>query len=354
MVHEGAVLGFESAVYRKDGSIIWISESARTMYDDQGQVVGFEGTVEDITARKQAELALYRRDRLLQGVAQASKHLLTTSDLAASMTHILSILGTAADADRVYIYENHLHPRTKGPAMSMRYEWTQADIAPSIDQPHWQNQSYEEYGLLRWYRAFQAGRSIRGLVSTFPPAEQSLLVRDQIQSILMVPILIDQDLWGFIGFDACHEARQWTPGEESILITIAASFGGALKRRHTEEQMRYQAFHDPLTGLPNRIAFNQQLPLAIAEAQRSQTYIAVMFLDLDRFKNINDTLGHAVGDQLLIQATKRLTEGLRQDDMLARWGGDEFTLILKNLPSAAEAEAIAQTPGHPLSLRCRR
>ncbi|HEY9888675.1 MAG TPA: EAL domain-containing protein, partial [Candidatus Obscuribacterales bacterium] len=341
MLEAGTVMGYESAVYKKDGSIIWISESARTVYDKNGGVVGFEGTVEDITERKRTELELHRRDRLLEGVAQASKHLLT-QDIEVSIPKVLHLLGTAAEADRVYLYENHPHPTTGVPAMSMRYEWTQTSISPSIDQPHWQNQSYDEHGLTRWYRAFLAGQAIRGRVNTFPPAEQRLLAEDNIQSILMVPIFIDQDLWGHIGFDACHAERDWSLSEESILITIAASIGGALRRRHTEAQMRYQAFHDPLTGLPNRIAFNQQLPLVIKAAQRSDTQIAVMFLDLDRFKNINDTLGHAIGDELLVQATQRLSEGLRKDDMLSRWGGDEFTLILQNLSSAIEAERVAE------------
>ncbi|WP_207223359.1 EAL domain-containing protein [Leptolyngbya iicbica] len=342
MLRDGAVIGYESAVYRKDGSIIWISESARTIFDAQGQIMGFEGTVEDITQRKQAEIELHQRDRLLEGVAQASQQLLTNLNVEDSIHKMLATLGEAAAADRVYIYENHLHPISGEPCMSMRYEWTQAHITPSIHQSHWQNKCYSEHGLIRWYRALQAGQSIRGRVSTLPLQEQDLLSRDAIASILMVPIFIDQDLWGYIGFDACDPDRDWTPSEESILVTIAASVGGALKRQHTEAQMRYQAFHDPLTGLPNRTAFNQELPLIITAARRRDQRVAVMFLDLDRFKNINDTLGHAIGDQLLVQATQRLSDGLRREDLLARWGGDEFTLILQNIDSLDEASRVAE------------
>ena len=342
MLTQGSVIGYESAVYKKDGTVIWISESARATYDANGEVVGFEGTVEDITERKKSELELHRRDRLLQGVAQGSQHLLTNLDIKQSLPKILAILGQAAAADRAYLYENHHDSVSGEPSMSLQYEWTQTGIRSGIDQPHWQNQSYAEHGLMRWYRAFQAGQPVRGRVSTFSEAEQQLLLQDDIVSIVMVPIFIDHDLWGYIGFDACRQIRDWTPSEESILVTIAASIGGALKRRHTEEQMRYQAFHDPLTGLPNRTAFNQQLPLAMATARRHKTLIAVMFLDLDRFKNINDTLGHAIGDALLVQATQRLIEGLRRNDMLARWGGDEFTLILRDLESTAEAASVAE------------
>ncbi|NEQ46008.1 MAG: EAL domain-containing protein [Leptolyngbya sp. SIOISBB] len=341
MLQQGAVIGFESAVYKKDGSIIWISESARTIGDEHGQVVGFEGTVEDITQRKQAELEFHRRDRLLHGVAQASQQLLTNLNIEASIANMLATLGPAAAADRVYIYENHRHPTSGEPCMSMRYEWTQTNITPSIDQPHWQNKCYSEHGLMRWYRTFQAGQPIRGAVATFPTQEQDLLRRDAITAILMVPIFIDQDLWGYIGLDACHQTRDWTQSEESILVTIAASIGGAFKRKHTEAQMRYQAFHDPLTGLPNRTAFNQELPLVIAAARRRDRLVAVMFLDLDRFKNINDTLGHAIGDKLLVEATQRLSDGLRQEDLLARWGGDEFTLILQDIETLEEVACVA-------------
>lgn len=342
MLDHDAVMGFEAAIRKKDGSVIWISESARTIRDAGGGIVGFEGTVEDITHRKQTEIELQRRDRLLQGVAQSSQYLLTNADLTTTIPEILAILGKAADADRVYLYENHPHPVSGAAAMSMRYEWTQPDILPSIDQPHWQNQCYDQHGLMRWYRIFQAGQAIRGTVASLPVEEQTLLEQDNIRSLLMVPIFIDQDLWGYIGFDACREARQWNSNDESILVTVAASLGGAFQRRETEDRMRYQAFHDPLTGLPNRTAFNQYMPQALLAARRSKTMIAVMFLDLDRFKNINDTLGHAVGDKLLKEATQRMNGELRKHDMLSRWGGDEFTLILQNLASSHEAKAIAE------------
>jgi diguanylate cyclase (GGDEF)-like protein/PAS domain S-box-containing protein len=342
MLKQGSVLGFESQVYRQDGTIIWISESARVVYDPEGQPASFEGTVEDITARKQAEQALLYRDRLLQGVAQASQHLLTAPDVGAAIPQMLSILGTAADADRVYLYENHDHLPSRELAMSMRYEWTHPDISPSIQQPHWQNQPYSAHGLQRWHRTFLAGQSIRALTRHLPQPERSLLSQDGILSILMVPIFIDQALWGYVGFDACRQERRWTASDESILVTIAASLGGALKRQQAEEQIRHQAFHDALTDLPNRALFDEYLPVAIAQAHRDRSPLAVMFLDLDRFKTINDTLGHAMGDRLLQQATHRIHRILREGDIIARWGGDEFTFILSNLQKPEDAAKVAE------------
>lgn len=348
MQQQGAVLGFESQIYRRDGSIIWISESARAIHNEAGEVIAFEGTVEDITQRKRDEMAIRRRDRLLQGVSEASQWLLTSTDLIKAIPRVLKILGQAAEADRAYLYENHPHLVSGEMAMSMRYEWTRPGIPSSIQQSHWQNQPYCEFGLQRWYQAFSQGQSLRGPSREFPPQERSLLQPDGIQSILMVPIFIDDALWGYIGFDACQDERCWSDSEESILVAIAASLGGAIKRQQAEAQMRYQAFHDPLTGLPNRSLFNQQLAQAIDAAWENDESLAVVFLDLDRFKNINDSLGHAIGDQLLEQVSQRLQQALRTEDFVARWGGDEFTLILPHLSSPQVAAMIAESLANAL------
>lgn len=338
----GNVRDFESQIKRKDGQVIWISEAARAIYDSQGVLIGYEGTVEDITHRKQAEKNLLHRDRLLQAVADGTYRLLMNPDLEEVIPEVLAILGQAAAVDRVYIYENHPHNPSGELALSIRFEWTQAGIAPSIQQPHWRNQPYREFEFMRWYDAFAAGQAVGGPTHTFPEVQQELLHRDHIQSILMVPIFLDGLLWGFIGFDDCRTERVWSASDESILVAIAASFGGAIKRQRTEEQMRYQAFHDALTGLPNRSLFDQQLPSAIAYAERHQEMLAVAFLDLDRFKTINDSLGHAIGDELLKKVTQRLLTCLRKEDIIARWGGDEFTLILPHLKTPEAAARIAR------------
>jgi len=127
------------------------------------------------------------------------------------------------------------------------------------------------------------------------------------------------------------------------------------ERKIAEETINFQAYHDLLTKLPNRALLRDRLSLAISQAKRDGEHIAVMFLDLDRFKNINDSLGHMIGDELLQQVSIRLKECIRAGDTLSRFGGDEFTLMLPQLKEAREdasrlAEKITETLKQPFNV----
>ncbi|MEK7248337.1 MAG: EAL domain-containing protein, partial [Chloroflexota bacterium] len=114
------------------------------------------------------------------------------------------------------------------------------------------------------------------------------------------------------------------------------------ERKQAEEQIRHLAYYDALTGLPNRASFTDSLTLAVAQARRKRQALTVMFLDIDSFKLVNDTMGHAMGDELLRVAAKRLTGLMREGDTVARAGGDEFTLLLPDGAGVAEATGIAE------------
>ncbi len=112
--------------------------------------------------------------------------------------------------------------------------------------------------------------------------------------------------------------------------------------KESEERLNYLAHHDPLTHLPNRLLFKDRLQQAISLAHRNKQLVALLFLDLDRFKIINDTLGHVVGDKLLQLVAKRLLKGLREVDTVARLGGDEFTVILSDIEDTSDISLVAQ------------
>lgn len=138
------------------------------------------------------------------------------------------------------------------------------------------------------------------------------------------------------------EAQKWTSEEQKLAQSLGTHLYMAAMQRRVEAMIRHQASHDPLTGLPNRLLFNEKLSLALASAHQNGEMLAVIFLDLDRFKNVNDTLGHPVGDLLLQSVSRRLANCLRVGDSMARWGGDEFTVLLYNINTPEEATKICQ------------
>jgi diguanylate cyclase (GGDEF)-like protein/PAS domain S-box-containing protein len=137
-------------------------------------------------------------------------------------------------------------------------------------------------------------------------------------------------------------------------VNYVAVFSDITSRKLAEERLNYLANHDALTGLPNRILYLERLSLALAHAHRNRKLVAVMFFDLDRFKIINDTLGHNAGDQLLQEVGERVAAILREDDTVARMGGDEFTVILEGVCDEQDAIQVAQkiidVIAHPVDL----
>jgi len=120
------------------------------------------------------------------------------------------------------------------------------------------------------------------------------------------------------------------------------------ERRELEEQLTHQAFHDPLTGLPNRTLFFDRLELALERARRRDVEVAVLFMDLDDFKVINDSLGHEVGDQVLLAVAQRLENCMLAEETLARFGGDEFTVLLEDVSGPSDAARVADRIGGAL------
>ena len=156
--------------------------------------------------------------------------------------------------------------------------------------------------------------------------------------------------YGVLGVQ-CSTQREFGTQDVNFMQAIANVIGNAIERREDEERTRYEALHDPLTGLPNRDLFLDRLEHALAQAERRQTSVAVLFLDLDQFKLVNDSLGHAAGDELLAAVAPRLEQALRPGDTVARFGGDEFADPRRGIDDRARRDraspsaSAARSPG---------
>jgi diguanylate cyclase (GGDEF)-like protein len=197
----------------------------------------------------------------------------------------------------------------------------------------------------------------RGLVRRIYNTGQTLWIADIAQEpgLLRAPMVLKAGLHGAFGFPLLlgtevlglmeffhRDVRE----PDALLLRIADSIGNQIgqfmARKQAEERIRHLANYDELTGLPNRSMFQQRLHHALAQALRHTRPLAVLFIDLDRFKNINDTLGHEAGDRVLREVAERLRGCLRDSDTVGRLGGDEFVVLLEGLPQLADVAAVAQ------------
>ena len=276
--------GFEEREWtyvRKDGTPITVLLSVTALRRDDGWLTGFLHVANDVTERKQAEE--------------------TFRTQSAAMT---------ASMDGIGIVNERLEFSYLNDALAKLYGYPDADSMTGLPL----------------YAIFDSATSERFTNTILPVVQQRGRWRGEANGLRHDGLTFPQE------------------------ISISSIEGGGLvcvvrditERTYAEEQIKHLAYHDALTGLPNRLLFKDRLTVAISHSQRERTMLAVLFLDLDRFKVINDSLGHNIGDQLLQAVAVRVQSCVRESDTVARLGGDEFTVLVPHLQHAEDGALVAQ------------
>jgi len=210
----------------KDGRVVWVRDEAVLIEGERGPL--WQGILMDVTERKLAEETLSRRDAVLRAVGFAAESFLETDDWEQSLPEVLEHLGTSAGVSRVYVFENE-GPEGGAVAMRLRAEWL-ADGIPSLREARKDVRLAYGGAFERWREALAAGREIRGLIRDLPPAERSVLEAEGVVSHVVVPVSVDGDWWGFLGFDDCVSEREWPVPEIEALKAAAETLGAAIGR----------------------------------------------------------------------------------------------------------------------------
>ena len=171
--------------------------------------------------------------------------------------------------------------------------------------------------------------------------EEDRLVVSDTPAAMAAPVREEGRVIGSIVVESTRPGRRYGADDHEVLLAFAEHASLALTDARMVSTALHQAFHDPLTDLPNRALFLDRLELGLSRVQRSKSKLAVLFLDIDRFKIVNDSLGHAAGDDLLREVAARLVASIRPGDTAARFGGDEFAILLEDVEGVESAEHVA-------------
>jgi len=307
----------------------------------KNQLFGYIFILDDITSRKTAENLLERKHKLLEAVVKSIDELLSDSDLDQAILNALEKIGSETQVDRVYIFENYKDAATDKILTSQKFEWTNSTTSSQINNPELINIEFESF-FPEMFEALSNNVEFSGLIQDFPDNLKEHFIKQDIMSILLVPIFVDHNFWGFIGLDECKEKRIWANDEILTLKAAAEVIGETITHRRMADMIKQLAYYDIVTGLPNRALFYDRLKLSLEFSKRNNKLLALVLMDFDKFKVINDTYGHDVGDELLKVFAGRILGIIRKSDTISRLGGDEFIFILTDLKEEEDIIKIAE------------
>ncbi len=311
------------------GSQRWLQSSKTALRDGDGRIVGLIGISRDITERKRQDGLRHGHARLLDMIARGQpldKVLHALVDLVEE--ELQDITASVLLMDEA---TGHLH---HGAAPRLPEDYRKLIDGIAIG-PH-----AGSCGTAAWRREPVVVSDV--LEDPLWEAYRQLPMRFGFRSCWSSPILSSDNV--VLGTFALYSntVREPTPLERELTAMATDIAGIAIERTRAEERIHHMAHHDPLTGLPNRTLFWTQFNRALSEARREGRHITTTYLDLDNFKQINDTLGHAAGDEVLRTLALRLGHCIRASDLLVRLGGDEFAIVFSNPGHEHDGSVIAR------------
>ncbi|MFN8161630.1 MAG: EAL domain-containing protein [Solirubrobacterales bacterium] len=313
----------------KDGSAVWVLDEAVLEPDDDG-VPLWHGVLYDISERKSAEQRVRRSAAQQAAVARLGEQALAGEDPSALMETAAGVVREIQGVAEACVWELPPHGRT-------------LRLRAGLDSTR------RGSGRITAARDSHAGAAVESGLHvivddwesesrfTMPPALRVLGIR----SSLAVVIDGKEQPFGVLDIHS-REPGRFAPEDVHFVQAAANVLADAIERRRADESLRHRVLHDALTGLPNRLLFVDTLGAALERGAAGGAPIGVLFLDLDHFKLINDSLGHHQGDELLRAIAPRLRAHLRPGDTVARFGGDEFGILVEELADEREAMAIAE------------
>ena len=230
------IVEVEEEIHQPNGDTLIKLRRYKPLLDKNGDIKWVIGYGLDLTSRKMMENQLLRNDRILKGINEASRHLVSEPDYQIAVNKALKEVGLSVEVDRVYIFQNHTDDHGEV-YMSQKFEWAKAAVKPQINNPELQKIYYHQQGFARWYEMLSSGKPVNGNTSTFPVLEQEILSPQNIFSILVMPIFIGHKFWGFLGFDDCTSERKWTDAEKNILHNLINTIAGSISRHNSELEL---------------------------------------------------------------------------------------------------------------------